>query len=116
MSPSHNSFRRKRHERPPSNPSTESAFRKSRSSPSLVKATARPNGKFIEERKMIVLQLGKLGNLGVKLETAVSYLDNKPKDNEEHLALTTWLMKIGPRKYRSFERICDDYTPFRKLN
>lgn len=46
-------------------------------------------GKFIKERKMIVLQLGKQGNLGVKLETAVSYLDNKPKDNEEHLALTT---------------------------
>jgi hypothetical protein len=63
---------------------------------------------------MIVLQLGKQGNLGFKLETAVSYLDNKPKDNEEHLALTTWLMKMGPRKYRSFEHICDDYTPFRK--
>ena len=65
---------------------------------------------------MIVLQLGKLGNLGVKLETAVSYLDNKPKDNEEHLTLTTWLMKMDPRKYRSFEHICDIIRHFEKLN
>jgi len=34
---------------------------------------------------MIVLQIRKQGNLRVKLKTAVSYLDNKPGDNEEHL-------------------------------